>query len=46
VEKEQNLQYLMNKNTGFRYLPNEESPLLAIIGEILRKTSFEKGFPY
>jgi 7,8-dihydropterin-6-yl-methyl-4-(beta-D-ribofuranosyl)aminobenzene 5'-phosphate synthase len=46
---EQQLQQLgarIHKNTGVRYLPSEESPLLAITGEIPRETSFEKGFPY
>jgi 7,8-dihydropterin-6-yl-methyl-4-(beta-D-ribofuranosyl)aminobenzene 5'-phosphate synthase len=46
---EQQLQQLeakIHKNTGVRHLPSEESPLLAITGEISRETSFEKGFPY
>jgi 7,8-dihydropterin-6-yl-methyl-4-(beta-D-ribofuranosyl)aminobenzene 5'-phosphate synthase len=46
---EQQLQQLeakIHKNTGVRCLPSEESPLLAITGEIPRETSFEKGFPY
>jgi len=46
---EQQLQQLgarIRKNTGVRYLPNEESHLIAITGEIPRETSFEKGFPY
>ncbi|MGA8105726.1 MAG: MBL fold metallo-hydrolase, partial [Nitrososphaeraceae archaeon] len=49
VLDEQQLQQLgarIHKNTGVRYLPSEESPLLAITGEIPRETSFEKGFPY
>ena len=36
----------IHKNTGVNYLPNKESPLLVITGEIPRETSFEKGFPY
>ena len=36
----------VHKNTGVRCLPSEESPLLAITGEIPRETSFEKGFPF
>jgi 7,8-dihydropterin-6-yl-methyl-4-(beta-D-ribofuranosyl)aminobenzene 5'-phosphate synthase len=36
----------IHENTGVRYLPNEECPLIAITGEIPRKTAFEKGFPY
>ena len=36
----------IHKNTGISRLPSEESPLLAITGEIPRETSFEKGFPY
>ncbi len=32
-----------HKNTGVRYLPNEESPLLAITGEIPRKTVLKKA---
>jgi 7,8-dihydropterin-6-yl-methyl-4-(beta-D-ribofuranosyl)aminobenzene 5'-phosphate synthase len=36
----------INKNTSVRHLPSEESPLLAITGEIPRETSFEKGFPF
>lgn len=49
VLDEQQLKHLgarIHKNTGVRYLPNEESPLIAITGEIPRKTAFEKGFPY
>ena len=49
VLDEQQLKQLgarVHKNTGVRYLPNEESPLIAITGEIPRKTAFEKGFPY
>ena len=49
VLDEQQLQQLgakIHKNTGIGYLPSEESPLLAITGEIPRETSFEKGFPY
>jgi 7,8-dihydropterin-6-yl-methyl-4-(beta-D-ribofuranosyl)aminobenzene 5'-phosphate synthase len=34
------------KNTGITFLPNEYSPLLLITGQIPRKTSFEKGFPF
>jgi 7,8-dihydropterin-6-yl-methyl-4-(beta-D-ribofuranosyl)aminobenzene 5'-phosphate synthase len=36
----------VHKNTGVNHLPSKESSLLAITGEIPRKTSFEKGFPY
>src|SRR5215218_2013149 len=36
----------IHKSTGISHLPNKESPLLAITGEIPRETSFEKGFPY
>jgi 7,8-dihydropterin-6-yl-methyl-4-(beta-D-ribofuranosyl)aminobenzene 5'-phosphate synthase len=46
---EQQLQQLgakIHKSTGISRLPSEESPLLAITGEIPRETSFEKGFPY
>ena len=46
---EQELQQLggiIHKNTAVTYLPSKESPLLAITGEILRETSFERGFPY
>jgi 7,8-dihydropterin-6-yl-methyl-4-(beta-D-ribofuranosyl)aminobenzene 5'-phosphate synthase len=49
VLDEQQLQQLgakIHKNTGIGHLPSEESPLLAITGEIPRETSFEKGFPY
>jgi 7,8-dihydropterin-6-yl-methyl-4-(beta-D-ribofuranosyl)aminobenzene 5'-phosphate synthase len=46
---EQQLQQLgakIHKNTGVIYLPNKESPLITITGEIPREMSFEKGFPY
>ena len=46
---EQELQQLggmIHKNTAVTYLPSREAPLLAITGEILRETSFERGFPY
>ena len=46
---EQELQQLggiIHKNSAVTYLPSKESPLLAITGEILRETSFERGFPY
>ncbi|MGH9910842.1 MAG: MBL fold metallo-hydrolase [Nitrososphaeraceae archaeon] len=49
VLDEQQLQQLgakIHKDTGISRLPNEESPLLAVTGEIPRETSFEKGFPY
>ena len=49
VLDEQQLQQLgakIHKNTGIGHLPSEESPLLAITGEIPREASFEKGFPY
>jgi 7,8-dihydropterin-6-yl-methyl-4-(beta-D-ribofuranosyl)aminobenzene 5'-phosphate synthase len=36
----------IHKNTDVTCLPSEESPLLAITGEIPRETTFEKGFPY
>ena len=49
VLDEQQLQHLgakIHKNTDVRCLPSDEFPLLAITGEIPRKTSFEKGFPF
>jgi 7,8-dihydropterin-6-yl-methyl-4-(beta-D-ribofuranosyl)aminobenzene 5'-phosphate synthase len=49
VLDEQQLQLMgakIHKNTGIRYLPNGESHLIAITGEIPRETSFERGFPY
>jgi 7,8-dihydropterin-6-yl-methyl-4-(beta-D-ribofuranosyl)aminobenzene 5'-phosphate synthase len=49
VLDEQQLQQLgakIHKDTGISRLPNEESPLIAVTGEIPRETSFEKGFPY
>jgi 7,8-dihydropterin-6-yl-methyl-4-(beta-D-ribofuranosyl)aminobenzene 5'-phosphate synthase len=36
----------IHKNTDVTFLPNKESPLLAITGEIPRETTYEKGFPY
>jgi 7,8-dihydropterin-6-yl-methyl-4-(beta-D-ribofuranosyl)aminobenzene 5'-phosphate synthase len=36
----------IHKSSGISRLPSEESPLLAITGEIPRETSFEKGFTY
>jgi 7,8-dihydropterin-6-yl-methyl-4-(beta-D-ribofuranosyl)aminobenzene 5'-phosphate synthase len=36
----------IHKSTRISRLPSEESPFLAITGEIPRETSFEKGFPY
>jgi 7,8-dihydropterin-6-yl-methyl-4-(beta-D-ribofuranosyl)aminobenzene 5'-phosphate synthase len=44
---EQQLQQLgakIHKNTGVRYLPNEESPFLAITGEIPEKQVLRKDF--
>jgi 7,8-dihydropterin-6-yl-methyl-4-(beta-D-ribofuranosyl)aminobenzene 5'-phosphate synthase len=37
---------LIHKNTGITLLPCEDSPSLLVTGEIPRKTSFEKGFPF
>jgi 7,8-dihydropterin-6-yl-methyl-4-(beta-D-ribofuranosyl)aminobenzene 5'-phosphate synthase len=37
---------LIHKNTGITLLPSEDSPSLLVTGEIPRKTSFEKGFPF
>ena len=34
------------ENSGVVLLPNENSPLLLLTGEIPRDTSFEKGFPF
>jgi 7,8-dihydropterin-6-yl-methyl-4-(beta-D-ribofuranosyl)aminobenzene 5'-phosphate synthase len=34
------------KNTGITFLPNEYSPSLLITGQIPRKASFEKGYPF
>jgi 7,8-dihydropterin-6-yl-methyl-4-(beta-D-ribofuranosyl)aminobenzene 5'-phosphate synthase len=36
----------VHRNTGVVLLPNENSPLLLLTGEIPRDTSFEKGFPF
>ncbi len=37
---------LIHKNTGITLLPSDVSPSLLVTGEIPRKTSFEKGFPF
>jgi 7,8-dihydropterin-6-yl-methyl-4-(beta-D-ribofuranosyl)aminobenzene 5'-phosphate synthase len=37
---------LIHKSDKTTILPNEENPLLLMTGQIPRKTSFEKGFPY
>ena len=37
---------LIHKKTGITFLPNDESPSLLVTGEIPRKTSFEKGYPF
>lgn len=37
---------LIHKRTGITILPSDESPSLLVTGEIPRKTSFEKGFPF
>ena len=36
----------IHQNTGVVLLPNKNSPLLLLTGEIPRDTSFEKGFPF
>jgi 7,8-dihydropterin-6-yl-methyl-4-(beta-D-ribofuranosyl)aminobenzene 5'-phosphate synthase len=36
----------VHRNTGVVLLPNKNSPLLLLTGEIPRDTSFEKGFPF
>jgi hypothetical protein len=43
MNKLQQMGAKFHKNTGVRYLPNEESPLLAITGEIPRKTVLKKA---
>jgi 7,8-dihydropterin-6-yl-methyl-4-(beta-D-ribofuranosyl)aminobenzene 5'-phosphate synthase len=37
---------LIHKRTGITFLPSDESPSLLVTGEIPRKPSFEKGFPF
>jgi len=37
---------LIHKRTGVTFLPSDESPSLLVTGEIPRKASFEKGFPF
>ena len=37
---------LLHKNIGVKFLPSDDSPSLMLTGEIPRKTSFEKGFPF
>lgn len=37
---------LIDKRPGITFLPSDESPSLLVTGEIPRKTSFEKGFPF
>ena len=36
----------IHQNTGVVSLPNKNSPLLLVTGEIPRDTGFEKGFPF
>ncbi|MGC1928297.1 MAG: hypothetical protein WA667_04935 [Candidatus Nitrosopolaris sp.] len=42
----ENIGLRVHRNTGVALLPNENSPLLLLTGEIPRDTSFEKGFPF
>jgi 7,8-dihydropterin-6-yl-methyl-4-(beta-D-ribofuranosyl)aminobenzene 5'-phosphate synthase len=42
----QELGALLHKNIGVMFLPSDDSPSLMLTGEIPRKTSFEKGFPF
>ncbi|MGB6591725.1 MAG: MBL fold metallo-hydrolase [Candidatus Nitrosopolaris sp.] len=42
----ENIGLRVHRNTGVVLLPNENSPLLLLTGEIPRDTSFEKGFPF
>ena len=42
----ENIYLRIHQNTGIVLLPNENSPLLLLTGEIPRDTSFEKGFPF
>lgn len=42
----ENIGLRVHRNTGVVPLPNENSPLLLLTGEIPRDTSFEKGFPF
>jgi 7,8-dihydropterin-6-yl-methyl-4-(beta-D-ribofuranosyl)aminobenzene 5'-phosphate synthase len=42
----QELGALLHKNIGVMFLPSKDSPSLMLTGEIPRKTSFEKGFPF
>ena len=42
----ENIGLRVHRNTGVVPLPNENSPLLLLTGEIPRNTSFEKGFPF
>ena len=37
---------LIHKRTGITFLPSDESPALLVTGEIPRRTSLEKGFPF
>jgi 7,8-dihydropterin-6-yl-methyl-4-(beta-D-ribofuranosyl)aminobenzene 5'-phosphate synthase len=37
---------LIHKRTGITFLPSDEYPSLLVTGEIPRKISFEKGFPF
>jgi len=41
-----NIGLRVRRNTGVVLLPNENSPLLLLTGEIPTDTSFEKGFPF
>lgn len=42
----QELGAVLHKRTGITFLPSDKSPSLLVTGEIPRKTSFEKGFPF
>jgi 7,8-dihydropterin-6-yl-methyl-4-(beta-D-ribofuranosyl)aminobenzene 5'-phosphate synthase len=42
----ENIGLQVHRNTAVVLLPNENSPLLLLTGEIPRDTSFEKGFPF
>jgi 7,8-dihydropterin-6-yl-methyl-4-(beta-D-ribofuranosyl)aminobenzene 5'-phosphate synthase len=45
-EQLQQMGALIHKNRGITFLPSDDSPSLLLTGEIPRKTSFEKGFPF
>jgi 7,8-dihydropterin-6-yl-methyl-4-(beta-D-ribofuranosyl)aminobenzene 5'-phosphate synthase len=42
----ENIDLRIHQNIGFVLLPNKNSPLLLLTGEIPRDTTFEKGFPF